>query len=172
LPVWLRRWLLRAAYRGLVVYRKVMRPHTRGVKCLICRGDEVLLVRHTYGDRERWELPGGGCKRREQPLDAARREISEELGVVIDDWRYLGVLAQREHGPSGRAFCFAGRGEGLDLEIDGGEIAQARWFARDELLDPSRPAGGEVRAVLERSQATATGDGANGAVSRRSGDGG
>ena len=40
----------------------------------------MLLVRHTYGPRA-WDLPGGAIKRGEPPIDAARREMDEELGL-------------------------------------------------------------------------------------------
>ncbi|MBV9416653.1 MAG: NUDIX domain-containing protein, partial [Solirubrobacterales bacterium] len=52
---------------------------------------EVLLVRHTYGRRS-WDLPGGTVRRRELPVDAARREMQEELGCRIEDWVDFGVL--------------------------------------------------------------------------------
>ena len=56
------------------------------------RQRRVLLVRHTYGSRG-WDLPGGSMKRGEAPVNAARREMHEELGVTIDDWRSLGLVS-------------------------------------------------------------------------------
>ena len=51
--------LLRAAYRVahrvLEVYWWVVRPTKRGVVCVLTRGEEVLLVRHTYGRRWEWD---------------------------------------------------------------------------------------------------------------------
>ncbi len=37
-----------------------------------------------------WELPGGGGDR-EVPLDAAKRELEEETGIVAKEWTLLGV---------------------------------------------------------------------------------
>ena len=78
-------WCYRLAWHAARVYWFVARPRMRGVKCVITRGDEVLLIRHTYGDRGAWELPGGSIKRGEAPLAAARRETFEEVGLSISD---------------------------------------------------------------------------------------
>jgi 8-oxo-dGTP pyrophosphatase MutT (NUDIX family) len=129
--------LLRTAYRlGYPLARlhwRVFRPRKRGVKCVIARGREVLLVRHTYGREARWELPGGGVKRREQPADAARREIREELGIDIDDWRLLGDLFERIDDKRDRLWCYeAALGERRIVRNEA-EIAEVRWFDRDRL---------------------------------------
>lgn len=36
-----------------------------------------------------WELPEGGCPRHCDPLDAARRELAEETGLVAAEWREI-----------------------------------------------------------------------------------
>ena len=77
-----RRVAINFAYVGLRVYWFLLRPKVVGVKCVVVHGDRVLLVRHTYGRRS-WDLPGGTVRRREVPIDAARREMHEELGRRI-----------------------------------------------------------------------------------------
>jgi 8-oxo-dGTP pyrophosphatase MutT (NUDIX family) len=49
------------------------------VTAVIQDGDRFLLARHR--DSHRWSLIGGGIEPGEQPYDAVRREVSEELGV-------------------------------------------------------------------------------------------
>ena len=127
------RAVYRVGYRVLRVFWLVTSPPKRGVKCVLTRGPEVLLVRHTYGPRKRWELPGGGVKRREEPLDAARREIHEELGVDVSDWRFLGDLFERIDGKRDELYCYRSELGDARLEPDAAEIAEARWFRRDEL---------------------------------------
>jgi 8-oxo-dGTP pyrophosphatase MutT (NUDIX family) len=56
----------------------------------------VLLVRPTYvdakyRDTEKWEIPGGGAEHGDFPVDTARREIKEELGLDITPGRLLVV---------------------------------------------------------------------------------
>jgi len=128
IPVPLRRLGFRLAYRVLQVYWVLARPVKRGAKCVITRGDEVLLVRHTYGPRERWELPGGGVRRRERPSEAARREVEEELGVEIASWRALGDLYARINSKRDTLCCFHAEVGDLVLDLDDGEIAEASWF--------------------------------------------
>lgn len=69
------------ARRRLV--RFVAPSFTVGAICVIERRDgAILLIRHAY--RDRWGLPGGLLSRGENPADAARREVLEEIGVPVD----------------------------------------------------------------------------------------
>jgi 8-oxo-dGTP pyrophosphatase MutT (NUDIX family) len=129
----LMRTAYRVGYRVLRVWWRIARPRKRGVKCVVTRGDEVLLVRHTYGPRERWELPGGGVKRREEPGAAARREAREELGIDVADWTLLGDLSERIDSKRDRLYCYGAEVRDARIDRDPAEIAEARWFDRDRL---------------------------------------
>ena len=93
----------------------------------------MLLVRHTYGPSTRWELPGGGVKRGEEPAAAARREVHEELGVDTADWQPLGDLFERIDGKRDTLWCFGTTIGDRRVVTDGAEIAEARWFRLDDL---------------------------------------
>jgi 8-oxo-dGTP pyrophosphatase MutT (NUDIX family) len=145
LVIRLRRAAYRVAYRLLWLAAFVRPPRGRGAKAaLVCDG-EVLLVRHSYGP-DRWDLPGGGVRRREDPLAALRRELAEELGLTGVDPVPLGVRA----GPGrfGRHSTHLYR---VDLDSqsvrpDPVEIAEARWW------DPAAPPaalGSMVRQALK-----------------------
>ena len=51
---------------------------------LILRGGEVLICQRKAGSPMglKWEFPGGKIEEGEQPRDALRRELEEELGIV------------------------------------------------------------------------------------------
>jgi 8-oxo-dGTP pyrophosphatase MutT (NUDIX family) len=132
IPVPLRRWAYRFASGLLLVYRLLRRPTFTGVKCVLTDGDLVLLVRHTYGQRE-WLLPGGSLKRDEPPLGAARREMREELGIDIADWTALGELTAYTERGRDRLHCFQAELRDPALTLDPGELESVGWFPRAEL---------------------------------------
>jgi 8-oxo-dGTP pyrophosphatase MutT (NUDIX family) len=59
-------------------------PRKRAIAQLLVRdpADRVLLCRLTY--KEDWDLPGGVVEVNESPRDAVRREVEEELDLVLD----------------------------------------------------------------------------------------
>jgi ADP-ribose pyrophosphatase YjhB (NUDIX family) len=130
-----RAWPYRLASPLLAAYHYVFRPTVRGVRCAIVRDDRVLLVRHTYGDR-RWAWPGGLLRRGEDPRDTARREMREELGLDLEDWRALGRV---EHVADDRAhhevWGFLAEVGEIELTLQRAEIAEARWMRLDDVPD-------------------------------------
>jgi ADP-ribose pyrophosphatase YjhB (NUDIX family) len=150
IPVWLGRLGYRAAYVGLRVVSLVVRPHTRGVKCMVVAGGDVLLVRHSYGRRQ-WDMPGGFVRRKEAFEAAARRELGEELGIA-EEGRLtdLGEV-RRDH---------LGRHETIRLyridlaaragAIQGFELQEIGWFAPGELPEPRAELVDDVLAIDRR----------------------
>jgi ADP-ribose pyrophosphatase YjhB (NUDIX family) len=128
-----RRQLYRGAMVLLRAYRYLFRPRVHGVRCVLVEGDQVLLVRHTYGDR-RWALPGGLIKRTEPAMETARREMSEELGLGDLEWRDLGRI---DYKGSDRARhivrCFACTLPSREIRPNAAEIGEIAWFAWDRL---------------------------------------
>jgi 8-oxo-dGTP pyrophosphatase MutT (NUDIX family) len=141
----LRRLGYRIAYCGLQVLWFLRRPHTRGVKCLLSSGDLVLLVRHTYGRRV-WDLPGGKLKRGEPPLEAARREILEELGVAPLQWWSAGTIHGSESFRHDTVHCFGAVLACTTVHPNLAELAAVRWFSRSALPQEIAP---RARALLE-----------------------
>jgi 8-oxo-dGTP diphosphatase len=134
LPVPLVRVGYRVAYRVAQVVWFVLRPDMHGVKGMLRDGDRVLLVRHTYGDRRRWDVPGGHAHSGEAPADAVLREMREELGIEAA-WEPVGSIPATIDHKHERVHCFvayrpAGDGQ---LVLAPGEIAEAQWFALDAL---------------------------------------
>ena len=75
------RCALNVAYRAMLVFCFVFRPRHRGALVAIWCNDRLLVVRNSY--RDGLSLPGGGIKGAERPVDAAARELHEELGLVV-----------------------------------------------------------------------------------------
>ncbi|GAB2843152.1 hypothetical protein GCM10027074_07100 [Streptomyces deserti] len=69
-------------------------PQTIVASCVLLHDpeDRILLLRYAEGrpGAGTWGLPGGMVDHGEDPLRAARRELSEETGIVLDHLRFLG----------------------------------------------------------------------------------
>jgi 8-oxo-dGTP diphosphatase len=59
----------------------IRRPHHRGALVAIWFDGRILAVRQSYRSNLSW--PGGSINAGEDPSDAARRELTEELGLVV-----------------------------------------------------------------------------------------
>ncbi len=75
---------------GRYAYVEVVAP----VVSVVALDDQahVYLVRQWRYPwrRNSWELPSGGGEGTETPLEAAQRELAEEVGLVAADWEPLG----------------------------------------------------------------------------------
>ena len=63
--------------------------------------------------------------------DAVRREVQEETGVIVDEVHYFG--SQPWPLPASLMVGFTGRAVRTEIDVDGSEIEDARWFTRAEL---------------------------------------
>lgn len=102
---------------------------------VIVRRSRVLLVR-SYG-KDRWQLPGGGLKRRESHHDAARREVEEETGLRP---KILGRTGRYRRPDGSAVVVFAARvPEGAEPTGPRNEIREQRWVRHGKavrLLSP------------------------------------
>lgn len=104
--------------------------------------DRLLLVRAApyLTVAGRWFLPGGGVEHGEAPLEALRREVAEESGLLVSQATLTGVLSDTWPIPDGtllhtvRLVYRVERWEGtLRSEADGGSSDLAKWFAPHEV---------------------------------------
>jgi ADP-ribose pyrophosphatase YjhB (NUDIX family) len=153
-PAVLGRLAYRFAYLGLRIWSAVVRPHTRGVKCLVVDGSSVLLVRHSYGPAK-WDLPGGFCRRHEPFEAAARRELGEELGLPGEArMTDLGELRRRMQGRHETLHGFRVEAGGRGVARQSIELVRVGWFERRSLPTDRAPIVDEI-VQLDRAFGTA-----------------
>ena len=120
----LRRSFLRLLYLGATLYWRLTRPVRLGVKLLLLREGQVLLVKHSY--QQSWFLPGGGVKRGETLEQAGRREAAEEVGGSLGPMELFGLYANFTEGRSDHIAVFLCREftlvEKKDWEIEACEF--------------------------------------------------
>jgi 8-oxo-dGTP diphosphatase len=106
----------------------------RVVAALIVKGREILVCQRTRHQTMplKWEFPGGKIEEGEQPRDALRRELEEELGIDAKIGEEVERL-QHEY-PNGSAVelrFFAVREYGGELENR--IFREIRWARREQL---------------------------------------
>ena len=124
--------LYRFLYPFAKLYWFLFRPKTFGAKVLIKCGEEILMIRHTYG-KQNWTLPGGGMKRGEKPDEAAKREVKEEMEIDLAEVILLGQFFLNQEYKKDTVYGFVAEVPQKDFKIDGVEILEARWFNLDNL---------------------------------------
>jgi 8-oxo-dGTP pyrophosphatase MutT (NUDIX family) len=129
-----RLWQL--GYRGLQWWWKVRRPTTVGVRVLLLRDRQVLLVRHTYQDQ--WFMPGGRVERGETLVDAVRREAAEEVGATLGELSLLGVYTNTYEGKTDHIAVLICHEFTVSGETDR-EIEQYAFYDLDALPEDVSP---------------------------------
>jgi 8-oxo-dGTP pyrophosphatase MutT (NUDIX family) len=117
------------------------------VKCVIEHGGKWLMIRNTYG-RGHWTLPGGRIERHEAPADAARREVREEVGIHLPSVEAIGDYFNASEYKRDTVYCFRATVPTPEHEIDGKEIAEARWFDPHAVPEFHSRAVDRIKAML------------------------
>ncbi len=151
--------LLLRIYRRLpvrgrrLVVRTIAPTYTVGAMCIIERADgAVLFVRHSY--RRRWGTPGGLLKRGEEPADAARREVLEEVGLEVELIGEPAVVVDAE--PQRIDIVYRARPAANattdTLTSRSPEIVEFGWFPPDGLPELQSEAIGALMALARASR--------------------
>jgi 8-oxo-dGTP diphosphatase len=120
-------------------------PRKRVGADVLFRDEEgrILLVNPRY--KPDWDLPGGMAEANESPLDAARREIKEELGIEWEGDRLLVVDWVPPHGPWDDSLMFVFDGGVMTVEGAAGirvvddELQDCQFVVTKVALDRLRP---------------------------------
>ncbi len=92
--------------------------------------ERILLARGAGWGTGRFSVLAGFLEPGESLAAAVAREVYEEVGLVVSDVEYLGD--QPWPFPNSIMVGFTARATGSELRLQESEIAEARWFTRQE----------------------------------------
>ncbi len=127
-----------------------------GVSVAVFRGEDVLLVQRGKGAyKGAWSLPGGAVQLGETAIEAAKRELHEETGLLAS-WLTLGDVANAilrdSEGSVEVHFMIAvfATDEVLGFLSPAADAADARWFSAGDRSHLSQTPG--LEAAIEKAR--------------------
>lgn len=128
------------------VYARARRPMTLGVRAAVEAADgRVLMVRHTYIGG--WHMPGGGIETGEPAIEALRRELLEEAGIILLSVpAVFAAYSNHQSFKNDHILFYRVPWASWDQTraTQAGEIAETDW------VDPRQPRDGVTRGSLLR----------------------
>ncbi len=106
--------------------------------CYIERDGQVLMLHRTKKENDlnhdKWIGIGGKFEDRESPQDCVLREVKEETGLTLTDYRYRGLVTfVSDRWPTEYMHLFTATGfVGTQISCDEGELV---WVDRARLLE-------------------------------------
>ena len=93
---------------------------------------QVLLLKHVFRPGSGWGLPGGFLQADEQPEEALRRELHEEVQLDIDEAKLFKTRSFKNPRQIEIVFLCKTRDETSSKSF---EVESAGWFSVDSLPD-------------------------------------
>ena len=97
---------------------------------VIDKQNRVLLLNHRFRAGSGWGIPGGFIEHGEQPDEALRRELREEVGLEVQDLKLFTTRAFQKVKQIEIVFLSRAAGSADELSF---EIKRAGWFHAHEL---------------------------------------
>ena len=117
----MRRWTMRLTHTRFTV--------TAGA-IIFNDNKQVLLLKHRFRAGSGWGLPGGFLENGEQPIEALRRELREEIALEIEDVEVFAARSFRK--PKQVEVLFRCRAN-ADVKPQTMEVERAEWFSLESL---------------------------------------
>jgi ADP-ribose pyrophosphatase YjhB (NUDIX family) len=136
--------------RRLAVLAKEHRFTVAAAAVVFDERGRVLLLEHTFRPGNGWGVPGGFLLPGEQPEDAIRRELREEVGLELENVELIEVRALRVVKQIEILFRADARGEARPRTV---EVASVSWCDPESL--PAELNGEQRRHVARAASRSA-----------------
>lgn len=114
---------------------------------LVTRGERFLLARRAGARVPFWSVLAGFVEPAETLEQAVVREVREEVGLEVEDVRY--VASQPWPFPSQLMVGFTAESPAGEIVLDDAELAEAAWFGPGDELPPVPPPFTIARRLID-----------------------
>ena len=122
---------------------------------IIEKDGKYLLVQETQEKCQgKWNIPAGGVDDGENVIDAAKREVFEETGCKVEITGILEIVNRNLEDRDVIIFIFDTKLIEENIQIDGEEISDVKWFSYEEILNMKNDlrAGGYFISALNNKK--------------------
>lgn len=82
-------WAFYYGYRLKLIYNFIVRPKIEGAYVAVWHNNSVLIIKNSY--KNYYTFPCGGVNNNETPLQAAKRELNEEVNIWAKEQDFVFV---------------------------------------------------------------------------------
>ena len=104
--------------------------------CYITRGEEVLMLHRVKKEKDinkdKWIGIGGKFEGEESPEECLLREVREETGLTLTQWRCRGVVTFLSDGCEGE-YMYLFTADGFNGELKECDEGDLQWVSREFL---------------------------------------
>jgi 8-oxo-dGTP diphosphatase len=114
----------------------IKKEHNVATVMLLNENGEILLQKKDLGFKRwpgRWSMFGGGIESGETPEDAVRREITEELGLKLENLKLFKIFPYEDTDRAGKMHVYTASFVNEISDISLGEGAGFAFFAPSEI---------------------------------------
>jgi len=83
----------------------------------------------------KWSVTGGGCECEESPVEAAKRECKEELGVELNIENMELIMSIKRIKVFMDIFLLKQNFKIEDIVLQRDEVDEVKWFSKEEILE-------------------------------------
>ena len=116
--------------------------------CYITRGEEVLMLHRVKKkndvNQDKWIGVGGKFEPDESPDECLLREVKEETGLTLTQWKCRGIVTFLTNGPWDGEDMYLFTADGFEGQLKDCDEGQLCWVSRDFLNDLPKWEGDDI----------------------------